>query len=128
MAEPHPLELRDRVVAAYEAGEGGYVTIAENFAVSMSSVRRWVAQNRREGHVRPRKKGGGNRSDISLQQLEEIVARLGDANAGEITAEYNRGRRGKSRRHVSSIKRALRRAGFVVKKNEFGRWSSSDQT
>ena len=128
MAEPHPLELRDRVVAAYEAGEGGYVTIAENFAVSMSSVRRWVAQYRCEGHVLPRKKGGGNRSDISLQELEEIVSRLGDANAGEITAEYNKGRRGKSRRHVSSIKRALRRAGFVVKKNESGRWSSFDQT
>jgi len=128
MAEAHPVELRERVVAAYESGEGGYGTIAKRFAVGLVSVRRWVAQKRREGHVRPLKKGGGRLSDISLLELEEIVVRLGDATAGEITAEYNRGRRGKARRHVSSIKRALARAGFVVKKNAADRQSNSDQT
>lgn len=43
-------------------------------------------------------------------------------------AEYNRGRRGKSRRHVSSIKRALRRAGYVVKKSASGRWNNFVRT
>lgn len=128
MAEAHPVELRQRVVAAYEAGEGSYPEIAERFRVGEATVKRWVRLFRRTGAVRPRPKRGGNRSDISLEELEAVVARLGDANAGEIAAEYNRGRRGKDRRHVSSIKRALYRAGFVVKKNDSGRWSSSVPT
>lgn len=74
----------------------------------------------------PQKKAGGTPSDVELAEIEAILARCPDANAGEITAEYNRGRRGKQRRHVSSIKRALYRGGYVVKKNGFERSSSSD--
>ena len=121
MAEAHPVELRKRVVEAYEAGDGSYATIATRFDVGEASVKRWVWQFRREGHVRPRPKGGGNHSDVSLEEVEAIVAELRDPNAGEVTAEYNRTRRGRARRHVSSIKRALHRAGFVVKKNGFAR-------
>src|SRR5512146_729932 len=109
MAEAYPLELRGRVVDAYEAGEGSYAELAERFRIGSASVKRWVRLLRRNGHLRPRKKGGGNRSDISVELIEALVARLGDATAGEITAEYNRGRHGKERRHVSSIKRALHR-------------------
>lgn len=128
MPEAHPIELRERVVKAYECGEGGHVTLAARFLVGVASVRRWVRQYRREGHVTPRKKGGGTPSDISQAEIEKILTRRPDANAGEITAEYNRGRRGRQRRHPSSIKRALYRAGYVVKKNVFARSSSSDQT
>jgi transposase len=117
MAEAHPIELRQRVVDAYERGEGSFVTIAEKFRVGEASVNRWVTQYRDVGHLKPLKKAGGSRSDISVKELEAILDKLGDANAGEITAEYNRGRRGKDRRHVSSIKRALYRGGYVVKKN-----------
>lgn len=117
MAEALSIELRQRVVDAYERGEGSYPTIAAKFRVAAMSVRRWVGQYRNLGHLKPRQKGGGNRSDVSVKELEAILARVGDANAGEITAEYNRGRRGKDRRHVSSIKRALHRGGYVVKKN-----------
>lgn len=128
MAEPHPVELRVRVVEAYESGAGSYPTVAEHFRVGEATVRRWVKQFRLEGDLTPRKKGGGNRSDIALEELERLVTELGDANAGEITAAYNRGKRGKARRHVSSIKRALHRAGYVVKKNDSVRWSNCDPT
>ena len=124
MAEAHPVALRQRVVEAYERGEGSYATVGKMFKVGEASVNRWVNQYRDLGHVEARKKGGGRRSDVSVKELEQILDKLGDANAGEITAEYNRGRRGKARRHVSSIKRALKRAGYVVKKNDSGRSSS----
>jgi len=117
MAEALPEALRQRVVEAYERGEGSYLTIARKFRVGISSVQRWVGRYRDLGHVKPHKKGGGNRSDVSVKELEAILDKLGDANAGEITAEYNRGRRGRDRRHVSSIKRALYRGGYVVKKS-----------
>jgi transposase len=128
MAEAFPIALRERVVEAYERGEGSYPTVAAKFSVGEATVRRWVGQFRDVGHFKPRKKSGGNRSDVSLKELEAILEKLGDANAGEITAAYNLGRRGRARRHVSSIKRALRRAGYVVKKNASGRWSSYGPT
>ncbi len=128
MAEPHSIEFRRRVVEAYESGEGGYGTIAARFKVSRITVRRWVDLYRREGHVSPRKKRGGTPSLISLPELRSIVEKLGDPTAGEIAAEYNRGRRGEERHHVSSIKRALHRGGFVVKKNASDRSSNSAQT
>jgi transposase len=126
--EAYPVELRNRVVAAYEAGEGSYKTLGERFRLGEATVKRWVTRQRADGDVRPRKKGGGTASTIDLGELETIVDELGDANAFEIAAAYNKGRRGRKRRHVSSIKRALHRAGYVVKKNEFGRWSSSGRT
>jgi transposase len=109
--------LRQRVVDAHARGEGSFVSLAKRFGVGEASVNRWVAQQRRVGHVEPRRKRGGTPSDVALDAIEEILERLGDATAAEITAAYNRGRRGESRRHVSSIKRALHRGGYVVKKN-----------
>jgi hypothetical protein len=74
--------------------------------------------------VDARRHGGGNPSTIREQDIDAILDRLGDATANEITAEFNRVRRGKRRVHVSSIKRALHRHGYVVKKNVFGRSNS----
>jgi hypothetical protein len=61
---------------------------------------------------------------IGADEIAAILSRLGDANAGEITAEFNRNRRGRRRVHVSSMKRALCRHGYVVKKNASARSSS----
>lgn len=128
MAQPHPIELRHRLIEAYERGEGGYVLLARRFAIGEATAKRWVWRYQKEGHVQPRAKAGGVHSDVSLEDLEMILAAHPDANAGEITAAYNRGRRGKQRRHASSIKRALYRFGFVVKKNGYVRSSSSAPT
>jgi transposase len=128
MSAAHPEELRLRVVSAYEAGEGSYPTIAKRFSVGEASVRRWVHLNRDHGTVAPRKRRGGTPSSIGGIDLEMLLGKLGDANAGELTAAFNRRRRGANRVHVSSMKRALYRHGYVVKKNEFGRWSISGPT
>ena len=121
MAEAHPLELRTRVVQAYEAGEGSYALVGARFAVGEASVKRWVRRNRKTGSVVPDPKGGGTPSPIEKAEVDTIVARLGDATAGEVTAEFNRGRRRIERVHVSSM-RALHRYGYVVKKSADGRW------
>jgi transposase len=84
-------------------------------------VKRWVAQQRREGHVRPQPKAGGTTSVLTAADLEALLVALGDPTAGELTATYNRRRRGRGRVHVSSMKRALHRHDYVVKKNAAGR-------
>lgn len=123
MAEAHPVELRERVVEAYESGEGSYPEIGERFDVGEASVRRWVRLKRELGRVTPKPKGGGTESSIEADELEALIQRLGDPTAREITAEFNRRRRGSARVHVSSMKRALHRHGYVVKKSAAGRWS-----
>ena len=123
MGEPHPIELRERVVKAYESGEGAYHVVAAMFSLGEATVKRWVWRYRERGSVVPTPKGGGTPSTISASEIESILDRLGDATANELTAEFNRGRRGQYRVHVSSMKRALHRHGYVVKKNAAGRWN-----
>ena len=123
MAEAHPVEWRERVVRAYLAGEGSYAEIGERFEVGVASVKRWVRLKRELGRVTPRPKAGGTHSTIEADELGAIIEKLGDPTAREITGEFNRRRRGSARVHVSSMKRALHRCGYVVKKNVVGRWS-----
>ncbi len=128
MAEAHSIELRTRVVAAYESGTGSYPEIAVRFDVGEASVKRWVHLQRRAGDVAPTPKAGGMTSRIALADIEGALAIVKDATAGEITAEFNRRRSRRDRVHVSSIKRALRRHGYVVKKSVDGRWRVCDRT
>ena len=122
MAESHPVELRIRVVAAYESGSGSYPEVAALFEVGEASVKRWVRLKRRVGDVAPSPKGGGTPSTITLAEIETALAKVRDATAGELTVELNRRRARRHRVHVSSTKRALRRHGYVVKKSADGRW------
>ena len=126
MAEAYPTELRARVVEAYESGEGSYPTIAVRFALGEATVRRWVQLCRLRGDVEPTPKGGGNRSTISEAEIEAAIKRLRDPTAGELAAELNRNRTPRARLHVSSIKRALHRFGYAVKKSADGHWRVCD--
>jgi transposase len=122
MAEAYSTELRNRVVRAYEAGEGGYAAVGAQFAVGAATVMRWVRLYRAKGDTDPLPKGGGTPSTIDADEIAGLLDKLGDPTANELTAEFNRGRRGRARVHVSSMKRALHRHGYVVKKNADGRW------
>lgn len=128
MVDGHPVVLRERVVAAYEAGKGSYPEIAELFGVGEASVKRWVWLKRKVGHVEPKAAGGGRRSSITLHDLEQGLAVCPDATALELTLEINRPRPKRLRVHVSSTKRALTRHGYVVKKSADGHWRVSGRT
>ena len=122
MAESHPVELRSRVVTAYESGDASYPEVAARFDVGEATVKRWVRLHRRTGDVEPTPKAGGTPSIVTKEAIEVALKVVRDATAGELTAEFNRGRPRKEQVHVSSMKRALRRHGYVVKKNADGRW------
>jgi transposase len=128
MVDGHPVALRERAVAAYEAGRGSYPEIAELFGVGEASVKRWVWLKRKLGSLAPKAAGGGRRSTITLQDIERGLEARPDATALELTAEINRIRPKRLRVHVSSTKRALARHGFVVKKSADGRWRVSGRT
>lgn len=121
MAEAYPVALRERVVRAYEAGDGSYPVMAARFSLGEATVKRWVWRYR-DGQLSPAKKGGGTPSRLTAADIDALVTQLGDPTAGEVTAAYNRTRRGRARVHVSTMKRALHRCGYVVKKNAAGHW------
>ena len=122
MPDPHPQGLRERSVQSYEDGVESYLTVAKRFSIGVASLKRWVRLRRTEGTLEPRTKGGGTPSTITAADIEMLMAELRDPTAGELTAGFNRSRRGRNRVHVSSMKRALRRCGYVVKKSADGRW------
>lgn len=112
------IDIRSRIITAYEAGEGGYQKLANRFKVGICSVRRLVALKRTTGDVKARQHGGGIEPKISndrLQDLVSLVREKPDRTADELRLEWqnrygtNLGR--------SSMVRALKRANLSYKKN-----------
>lgn len=58
MPRPYPPALRERVVTAYENGEGSYAELARRFDVGEATVDRWLARKRTSGGVEPLPMGG----------------------------------------------------------------------
>lgn len=116
MPNPYGLDLRQRAVTAYEAGEGSYGTIADRFSVHRRTLERWVERARRTGSAAAFDKGGGWYSPVDFDVMHAVVREQSDRTTEDLTRVYNR-RVPKARRvHRSSFLRALRRAGYVFKK------------
>ncbi len=121
MPNPYPLELRERAVYAYEAGDATYVEVAEQFRIDRATLIRWVQRNRTTGSVTAHDKGGGWVSPVALVLLHRLVGERPDTTTDELTRAYNRRAAPAGRVHRSSVLRALRRSGYVFKKNDRGR-------
>lgn len=128
MAEAYDVTLRERAVAAYNAGRGGYHELASLFQVGWRTLQRWVYRQRATGSVAPTPKGGGWQSPIDMATLLAVVADAPDSTLAELCFEYNRRVARAQRSSVTSIGRALHRAGFVLKKNGRGRANATGRT
>lgn len=127
MPAPHPIELRRAAVAAYDRGEGTAAEIAERFGVGERTVRTWSKRLRTLGSLEASPRGGGNFSQVDSDRLMEVLAGHRDATTEELTRAYNKRLPKQRRVHRSSILRALKREGFVFKKNVRGPRSKTDQ-
>ena len=88
----YSLDLRQRVVAAYEKGSGSLAQVAEQFNVGQTFLKKMLRQQRETGSVAPLAHGGGRQPalsekehrllrqkvkeqpDISLAELQELLA------------------------------------------------------
>jgi hypothetical protein len=127
MPNAYAVALRERAVAAYERGEGSYATLGALFLLAPRTlarwVARWVARQRTTGSVVPFAKGGGWRSPIDLVVLHAVIGERPDGTAAEFCRVYNHRVRRARRTTPTSSYRAMRRAGYVLKKNAPGRVS-----
>lgn len=129
MSTPYSLDLRERVVAAYFAGQGTYEELAARYCVGEASVSRWLGRLRRTGNVVADPHGGGNPgliTDEQLPTLRALVEKHRDATQYELCDVWLEAVGVDVSRSV--IARALRRAGITRKKNASGRRSNSGPT
>ena len=128
MPKPYDVAFRGRAVAAYEAGEGGYHELATLFGLGYRTLERWVAQYRATDSVLPRPRGGGWRSPIDLVLVHAVVRERPDGTSDELCRAYNR-RVGRAHRTTTtSFRRAMKRAGYVLKKNGRAQVNTTDPT
>ena len=119
MPAAYSKDLREKVVAAYDAGEGTEPEIARRFCVGEASVRRWRALKRVTGTVAA-KVPSAVRPDRRLldsegeAQLAALVRATPDASADELADAM------KEKHEVtvsrSTVNRALRRMKLTRKK------------
>ena len=88
MPQPYSADLRDRVLVAYEQGEGSQVAIARRFRVCPATVCNWIRQARQDGRRRPKPHRGGpvgRLGPAELALLQDLVAQTNDARLDEYT-------------------------------------------
>jgi transposase len=128
MANAYGVELRERVVRAYRRGDGTLAEVASTFAIDPRTLQRWLAHERRTGSLVATPKAGGWRCPIALPQLHAVIAAAPDATIAELCWEYNRRAPATAQTTVTSFGRAMRREGYVLKKNGHGRVRSIGRT
>jgi transposase len=68
MPAPLSIDLRQRIIAAYEAKEGSQRQLAERFKVSLSFIRDLRRHHRQTGTVQPKPPGGGAVAKLGKEQ------------------------------------------------------------
>lgn len=84
---PYSMDLRQRVAAAIEHGEGSLRQIARRFCVSLSFVVRLLRHHRQTGTLQPKPHGGGHPPALDqegLERLRDLVRKQPDATLDEL--------------------------------------------
>ena len=119
MGKPHPIELRERVVAYVEAGHSRRAA-AERFCVSPRFVNNMIILKRDTGSLAPltqgRRLGVGKLGDWG-DWVRQRIAENGDLTLDELCVELAEH---DVHVHRSSVGRLLHRLGLSNKKNTSG--------
>lgn len=116
MPGPYSQDLRDRVIAALDAGQHSQPAIAETFGVSVSTVEKWARRWREAGSCAARPHGGGQGRRLAECEavLRTAVQRQPDLTLAELSdhvaAECG------VRASSSMMSRELQRLGLPRKK------------
>jgi transposase len=76
MGKYYSVEFRQKVVNAYENGEGSYREIGQRFSIGEASVNRWVALERYTGSVAPKAQGRRTGPTKATPDVVALILRL----------------------------------------------------
>jgi transposase len=112
------MDLRERVVAACDAGGATREQVAARFAVSVRGVRDLLKRRRETGSIAPRPRGGGRPpafDEAAAGRLRDAVRADDDATLEEL------GRAAGVACGAPAVYRALKRLGITREKSRGGR-------
>src|SRR3954463_4011474 len=120
-------DLRERALAACEAGDGSQAAVARLYRLGERTLSGWLKAAREEGRRAPRPRRGG-RPPVGGEReaLAALVAERTDATLAEYAALL--AERAGVRRSPSALCRALRALGLVRKKRRSGPPSRTART
>ena len=118
------MDLRERIVASYDAGEGTMKTIAERYRAAFGMVDKLLHQRRRTGSIAPRRRSGRRPKILEehRRRMRQVVERQPDATLRELRDELELGRA------LPAIHCALARMRLTYKKKRFGQASGTGRT
>lgn len=130
MATPYPRELRERVVEAYNNGEGTYEELADRFRVGRATVDRWLALERQTGDVQPRPMGGARHArkltEAGEQLVRDMLLLMPDSTLGELVKAYHEELG--VRIHERTMGRSVARMGLTRKRGLSARRKAAAKT
>ncbi len=85
----YSIDLREKIVKAYEQGDTSIRKVATRFGVAKSFVQKLLSMKKTQGHVQPRKQGGAMKAELDGHEelLRAMVAQYPDATLQEYS-EY----------------------------------------
>ncbi len=92
MPKPYSIDLREKIVTAYENQEGSMQKLAKRFEVSKNFVADLLKRFKQTGQVAPKPHGGGRPPSvrpIGETFLTELIESQSDLILEEIRDEYN---------------------------------------
>lgn len=115
---PYGMDLRTRIVQAYQNREGSVRDLAERFAVAPGTVQDYLRLDRTHGTPAPRHHGGGTPpllDEKGLEMVRQLVQQKPDATEPELV-EMLMHQQG-TRVSRQTMGRALRKLKLTRKKN-----------
>ena len=113
MKKPISLDLRERIVAAYDGKEGTREEVAKRFRVSEGMVKKLLAQRSRTGDLRPRYRFCGRKAWLEPghgESMRRLVEKEPDVTLEEIRQRLGLGCT------IGAIHWVLTRLGLTYKK------------
>ena len=119
------LDLRERIVTAYEAREGTREEVAKRFKVSLGMVKKLLAQKDRTGDLRSRYRYCGRKAKLEPahgERMKALVKKEPDVTLAEIKQRLELDCT------IGAIHWVLRRQGLTYKKRRFMRPNKPGRT
>jgi transposase len=122
MPLPYSADLRERVLLAYEHGEGTTAVLARRFRLALNTVKNWVRAAESEGRRVAKPLGHGPEPRLSAA-AREVLCQLVAADNHATLAEYGARLAGQTGVRVSRsvLCITLKRLGLARKKRRSGR-------
>lgn len=124
--KPLSIDLRRRIVSAYETSDSTKQQIADRFSVSLAVVKKLISQWKKLGTIEPQYQTVGRKPAFNKEQLQELdalVQQRCDITLAEIQEHF----KGKVQCSTVTIHSTLKRLGWGYKKKRYMRLNKAEK-